>query len=298
MAKSSITVKVNIRDFIVSMKDVSKALSAFSETEKEFERIFSEKATSPAKALESVGIEAVVDFQEPEEFYNYIYQIGVRKMTKASPFRKGRKTGRSGNGSQFLGLKDGESHVFAPLVGLDELISADMHEYWDLRPAIYHPCIGRGCPGCEVGNEARYKAYLPVLLKSGEIAIYPFTVSVYNQLEELEDALQDEADDDSENIKGYVIRVSRKGTGMATRYTVTGTGKQLDVESAEIPDFLPQLGPTTKETIWDLLESKGYDRPESEETEVEETKAEETKAEETEDVADESEDGEDDWGDV
>lgn len=182
-----------------------------------------------------------------------------KKAEKPNPFRKGRATGVKSGGGQFLRLGEGDSVVFAPMQGLDEMISADMHEYWDLKPAIYHPCIGRNCPGCLVDNEARFKAYLPVLVKStGDPAIYPFTISVYNQLEALEDEIME--DDPAANLKGFVTKVSRKGAGMATRYSVMGVGSRIDLTDAEIPDFIPQLGPSEESDIWDLLEKNGYDR--------------------------------------
>jgi hypothetical protein len=216
---------------------------------------------------------------------------GDEIMAKAkSPFKKGRKVGgASSGGSQFLGLKDGESHVLAPLYGLDELISADMHEYWDIRPAIFHPCIGRNCPGCEVGNEARFKGYYPVLLKSGEVAIYPFTISVYNQLEAIEDAM-----DDGETLQGFVLKISRKGTGLSTRYTVVPVGKRLDVSDTEIPDFIPQLGPQTKKEIVALLEDKGFEVGGT--TPVVKMETESAAGTATADTGTDDED--DDWGDA
>ena len=213
-------------------------------------------------------------------------QIMAKRKTRTkkedSPFRKGRAKARSGGG-QFVGVKEGTPLTFAPLVGLEEMISADMHEYWDIRPAIYHPCIGRGCPGCEVGNEPRFKGYLPILLQSGETAVYPFTISVYNQLESLEDSL-----DDDETLKGFEIKVSRKGAGMATRYTVLGIGKRLDVSKTETPDFISHLGPQTEDSIWELLESNGFSRGDK-------------AAKAAADVSDESDDedsDEGDWGGV
>ena len=186
-------------------------------------------------------------------------KMAKKADTKTSPFRKGRATGVRGKGGQFMRLAEGESVVFAPMVGLDEMISADMHEYWDLKPAIYHPCIGLNCPGCLVENDARFKAYLPILVKStGEPSIYPFTISVYNQLEALEDTIME--DDKSATLKGFVVKASRKGAGKATRYNILGVGSRIDLTDAEIPDFIPQLGPDNESAIWELLEKNGYDR--------------------------------------
>jgi len=177
-----------------------------------------------------------------------------RKKTAVSPFKKGRAEKRTGRGG-FVTVKEGDPLTFAPLVGLEDMISADMHEYWDIKPAIYHPCIGRNCPGCKVKNEPRFKAYLPILLKSGETAVYPFTISVYNQLEALEDSL-----DEGESLAGFAIKVSRKGQMKATRYTVLGLGKRIDITDAEIPDYVGKLGPQTEKEIWALLEENGFSK--------------------------------------
>lgn len=181
----------------------------------------------------------------------------TKKKTKESPFKTGRAkfAGSRSDGLNFIGIKPDESITFAPMVGLDQMVYADMHEYWDIRPAIFHPCIGYDCPGCKVGNETRFKAYLPVIMKDGTQGIYAFTKSVYDQLENLEDSLE-------ESMKGFVIKVSRRGAGLKTRYTVLGTGKKIDVEGMfeDFPDFLGRLGPQTEEDIWQLLEANGYSR--------------------------------------
>lgn len=213
---------------------------------------------------------------------------GELQVSKRSPFRKGRKAARSaasGATGGFLSIGDGENVVFAPLNGLDELVSAEMHEYWDINPAIFHPCIGKDCPGCAVGHESRFKAYLPVVKKDGDTALWAFTISVYNQLEDLEDALEEGS------LEGAVMKLSRRGTGLNTRYTVTGLGKFIDVSEVERFDFIDSLGPTTVEEITDLLEKNGYHVGGGTATEPAPTT-------ESEDDAFEDVDEDDDWGDV
>lgn len=186
---------------------------------------------------------------------DHIKRLGEITMT-VSPFKKGRAEVSTSGGGRFIGVKDGESIVFAPLLGLDGMIHAQMHEYWDIRPAIFHPCIGRGCPGCAAGNEPRFKGYLPVLKNDGTgTAIYPFTISVYRKLLELEKEV------DGGNLKGYVVKVKRTGTGFSTDYTVLGTGRRVDVSKEEIPEFIDSLGPVTEEDILALLLSNNIDVP-------------------------------------
>lgn len=220
------------------------------------------------KIAENLGVDAEVlkvvnDTGNWEELFRMGFPLNIengdfemarkKAVKKSSPFTKGRVEVKKGGGTQFIGLKPDDAMVFAPLVGLDELVSANMHEYWDLRPAIFHPCIGRDCPGCKSGNEARFKGYLPVVMKDKTVHIYPFTISVYNQLEELEDEL------DGKSVAGHLIKFSRKGSGMATRYTIMGIGKRIDIEEFVIPDFIDNLGPSTKATITDLLEQNNVD---------------------------------------
>ena len=217
-------------------------------------------------------------------------ELGMAKAKKArSPFTTGRVESKPvGDGQQFLSLKEGDTIQMAPLVGLDGMVSADMHEYWNIKPAIYHPCVGaRKCPGEAVGNDPRFKGYLPVLVKDQGIMIYPFTISVYKQLEQLENAL-----DEGETLAGFVLRVSRTGSGLATRYTVLGIGKRIDVKDSEVPDFIDRLGPQTLEEIWELLEKNGYDREDAD------SEPEVAKPEKDEDASEEKSDDDDDWGDV
>lgn len=208
-------------------------------------------------------------------------------MAKKSPFTKGRRSIPAGDsdGAGFISLKDGDKIQLAPLQGLDGMISADMHEYWDIRPAIYHPCVGKDCPGCAVGNEPRFKGYMPVVVKGEDgVSIWPFTISVYRQLETLEEALYE----DGKDLGGNVLAVSRQGSSLKTRYSIMGTGRTVDMTDIEEPDFISRLGPQTIPEIWDLLEENGFERPDA---------APKTVVEDDPDEAGEDDD-DDDWGEV
>lgn len=167
------------------------------------------------------------------------------------------KTGKvdiadSGSGvGGFVSIKPDEVLSMVPLLSLDNMVSAGFHEYWDINPAIFHPCIGDDCPGCKVGNKPRFKGYLPVAMKDGEVKIWPFTISIYRQLEMLDDELEG-------GVGGYLIKFSRTGSGKTgTRYTVTTVGKKVDISKIEPPEFLKILGPTNKAEIEKMLEDKG-----------------------------------------
>lgn len=177
----------------------------------------------------------------------------MAKQKKVSPFKKGRAERKAKSGGKFINIAPDESVILAPMVGLEEMISADMHQHWNLSTPVYHPCIGKNCPGCMIGNEPRFKGFLPVMVKGEEEpSIYSFTISVYNQLEELEDSL-----DDDESLSGMVLKIKRTGSGLKTRYLVIATGKRIDEFKADPPDVVPFLGPVDPDEIWDALEETG-----------------------------------------
>lgn len=175
-------------------------------------------------------------------------------MTAKSPFAKGKEVLKSGSrtaGIMFISLKDGDAITVAPLVGMDEMISAHMHEYWDIRPAIYHPCIGSAdCPSCHAGHDARFKAYIPVVTSDGDIKILPMGIKVSEQLVDIEEEI-------GGDLTGHVLKIRRNGSGLKTRYVVRAIGKTVDVEDYDQPDFLPALGPTSKKEIVKLLREAG-----------------------------------------
>lgn len=161
------------------------------------------------------------------------------------------REGGSGVGG-FVSIKSDETIELVPLFSLDKMVSANFHEYWDVNPAVFHPCIGKDCPGCKLtDNKPRFKGYLPVVLKDKSVKIWPFTISIYRQLELLDNELEG-------GLGGYLVKFSRTGTGkMGTRYTVTCVGKKVDISGVEPPEFLNILGPTTVEDITKALAEKG-----------------------------------------
>jgi hypothetical protein len=243
-------------------------------------------------SIQDMTIKIKLDSSEFDRLMNAHIQnqegeIMPRKK-KVDPFKKGRTVAKkSGGGGKFINIPPDESLVLAPMVGLDEMVSADMHQHWNLTPPVYHPCIGADCPGCAVGNEARFKGFLPVIVKGeDEPSIYSFTISVYNQLETIEDSL-----DDGESLAGMALKIVRKGSGLKTRYTVIATGKRVSFD-VEVPEFISSLGATDSDSIWEQLEESGeYDREDYITT---------PKKRKAEKVVEESDDEEedDDWGEV
>lgn len=164
-------------------------------------------------------------------------------------FSKGRATMPS---ELFIRPKEGEPITFAAVVGTEEWEYARIHQHWEISPFVTYPCIGKDCPGEEIGNEPRLTYYLPVLLKGETQArIYPFHVKVAKQFEAIEDSI------DEKTIKGMVFKVTRSGAGKLTNYTVVALGKKVDVEGIEVPEYQTFLGPQTREGIIALLTDRG-----------------------------------------
>lgn len=196
-------------------------------------------------------------------------------------FSKGKVAAASPAAGKFLKFADGDKIAFAPLVGLDEMISCDQHEFWDTNPAVIFPCLQtEDCPGCKRGDKPKFKAFLPVVTKEGESKVFAFTIKTFRQLEDIEAELG--------TLKGNVISVRRTGTGMKTSYTPVAIGKKMNVDKIEPIDIEALLGPTTAKEIEALIANRGVSLDASEEPE----EAEEPKAKKTSKKAD------DDWDEV
>lgn len=141
-------------------------------------------------------------------------------------FKKGKAAAPMAKGSgKFVKVSEDESLAVVPLVELDELVSVDQHEFWDVNPAVLFPCVGEGCPACAAGNKPKYKAFLPIMTPDGESKIFAFGISIERQIEEISE--------ETGGIKGSVLKVRRTGSGFSTRYTVIPTGKKVKTDTVE-----------------------------------------------------------------
>ena len=165
-----------------------------------------------------------------------------KKTASKSPVRKGRM--KKGGSGKFIKLGDGESVTFAFLHGTEEMLHADMHSFWDLPGKPFFPCLGTvDCPGCVAGNNTKTYGFMGVLGKDGEPRVWSFTPMVQAQVETLEDSLKE----DGEELTGFVVKLSRKGLGLKTRYSLVGTGKRIDVSDFVDFEILDKVGILTKE---------------------------------------------------
>jgi len=215
-------------------------------------------------------------------------------------YHKGRPAASesSAGAGQFLKVSEDDAVVIAPMVGLDELVSFDQHEFWDVNPAVIFPCIGDGCPGCELENTPKFKAFLPVLTRENEPKVYAFGISVERQLVELEEELG--------TIKGKALKIRRSGTGMKTKYMVVGLGKSIKIDSSiEIPDVIKIIGDPTRESIIKQLVDAGIADPsefkrthasEEEKPKPKRAAKRETKEEPADEAAEEATTEDDGWG--
>lgn len=140
-----------------------------------------------------------------------------------NPFRKGPASTSSGNGI-FAVAKEEEPLIFVPLTELDEIIAADMHEYWEVKPFISFPCIGAGCPACASGHQPKYKSYMAILVQGEATSrILPMGISIERALEDIKEELG--------TLKGRALKLKRTGKGFATRYNIVNLGKTLKIDA-------------------------------------------------------------------
>lgn len=168
----------------------------------------------------------------------------------ATPFRKGTAVlEKKSGGGQFISIAADESITVAPIVGLDEMISADMHEFWEVNPFVSTPCFGTDCPACSAGNNPKFKAFLPVVTQEGEVKIFSFGISVARQIEEI--------DAETGGVQFQVLKIKRTGTGLRTRYSVVPLGKKVKAREYDMPDIIKALGPSEPELAAQVLIDRG-----------------------------------------
>jgi hypothetical protein len=150
----------------------------------------------------------------------------------------------------FFGVKAGETATVALLTDLDEIISVDQHTFWkDGGSSPSFVCIGKGCPGCEKGDQPRFRGFMNVVTPEGDVKLWSFPISVYKSLEELEET--------AGSLKGMALRVRATSKGKFTATTIVPTGKRVKIDGYELIDVIEKLGPTDRDGILEMLAQTG-----------------------------------------
>jgi hypothetical protein len=171
---------------------------------------------------------------------------------------------------QFLSWEPGETKEIVLLTGLEHpegeeqtgkncIIHFDQYSIWidqsELPEGTKSPMFPKigvpDEPGKMLGLESRFRAMALVMdAETQEEKIWAMTKSVFDQLEPIEDAT-------GESLRGALVRVTRKGKKLDTRYTVTFTGKRFELEGEPELDVIEWIGPTSREEQIRMLESVG-----------------------------------------
>lgn len=178
-----------------------------------------------------------------------------RKGTGALPGEKSKST-------NFFNLKGGQSAYVVPMYELDEgLVSADVHEIWEVNPMVAFPCIGVNCPGCKLSIKKKFKAYMKVVAKLPDEdeyrpMIWPMGIQITRQI----GAISEES---GKEFAGLILKVSRTGQGLKTQWTVIPTPRRMkkeDLAKFEL-NIEPEeyIGPTTADAILSKLKSIGME---------------------------------------
>lgn len=171
------------------------------------------------------------------------------KKEDAAPkvFRKGKSTAAATGENIWVRVKDDESLAIVPLQELEDMVSIDQHEYWDINPALIFPCIGKGCPACAAGNKPKYKGFLGVMANGeSEPKVFPFGISIERQIGEISDELG--------SIVGQLFKVKKTGKGLTTKYTIVATGKKVDVSAVEPIDVTKHINVLSADEIAEKIE--------------------------------------------
>ena len=167
-------------------------------------------------------------------------------------------------GSKFLKLESGKTISIIPLTGVEPpqgevnngrncVISYNQFTMWldNLPDGVMSPMFpaigGAGDPGTMLGLEPRFRAMMLCLVKGEEEErILALGISLFKQLIEIEQA-------DGESIRGKVLKISKTGEGLKTKYRVVPTSARVDFDGEPETNLADHLGPTTREAIIEML---------------------------------------------
>lgn len=168
--------------------------------------------------------------------------------------------------SKYIKLDKDKAIDLIPLTGVDPDDGAvpngknsviSFREFWTKNPDpqkvnFSFPSIGgEDDPGLMLGYEAKFKGMMLVVEANDNTEkIWTFGISVYKQLGLIEAAL-------GESIRGHILRVLKSGTGFNTKYTVTQTGRVVEIEGEPETDLTKYIGPSTREDIIEALTKAG-----------------------------------------
>lgn len=179
------------------------------------------------------------------------------------------KSGSAGlsevGGNKFVKVETGQSVEIIPLTsveppygeeanGSNSVLSFNQYTKWmdDLPDGALSPMFpaigGPSDPGKMLGLESRFRALLLCLVKGEEEEkVFVMGVSVFKQLIDIEQAL------DEKSIKGKVLKVSKTGSGLRTKWRIVPTGKSVEFEGEPETNLVDHVGPTTREEIIEML---------------------------------------------
>lgn len=182
------------------------------------------------------------------------------------------RTGQNGlaqlaSGS-FIKLEAGKPISIIPLTGVEPppgktptgnncVISFMQYAAWmenlpeGQRSPIFPQLGGKDDPGALLGLEPKFRALMLCTVEGEEEEkILPMGAQLFKQLVEIEQAL-------GQSIKGRVLRISRTGSGMQTKYRAVATGAFVEVTGEPELDLTENIGPTSRAEIVEMLTKVG-----------------------------------------
>lgn len=172
------------------------------------------------------------------------------------------------NKGKFIKLESGKTIEIIPLTGVEPppgkkpdgtncVISFQQYTMWldDLPEGKLSPIFpalgGKDDPGALLNLQPKFRAMMLVMTPGEEEEqIFAFGIQIFKQLVEIEQAL-------GTPLRGHVLKVTRTGSGLGTKYRVVPTAKTVDIEGEPETNLLDHIGPTTREGIIAMLEEAG-----------------------------------------
>jgi hypothetical protein len=159
----------------------------------------------------------------------------------------------SNSESIFLKIKNGKPVQIIPLTGIDGIISFNQHALWlDEGSSPIFPCFGTSwCPGEIIGDKPKFRALMLCVTteEPDREMILPMGIGMFKQVVGVSEAIGD--------IRGHILRITRTGEKLNTKYTVMPTNKRAKLSGEPETNLLEHLGEMDPDVVVEMLDKAG-----------------------------------------
>jgi hypothetical protein len=151
-------------------------------------------------------------------------------------------------GMEYIKMKSGESLVIRIAVSKEDIMGVYEHFVKTEGQQQTVTCLGKGvCPLCKSGNQASFKAYLPVLINT--VSGYEEKVKIFKASKEVTKLVMGLVEEYGD-LRSRDYKITRNGDGLKTTYQFFPRDPSVvDLTKYEIPNIEEIIQPKPVEEV-------------------------------------------------